>query len=382
MNVLAPLAQVEAPAANDTKPGVSPLPSWICDFVVNGRFLSQQVTGVQRYAREVTSALDELLCLSNGRCQILAPRSATVFPGYRSIDVDQFGISSWHLWEQSELPLRAEKPILSLCNTGPAFAPEQIVCIHDANVFREPDSYSSVFGTAYRALLPMLARRAARIVTVSEASREELSRFLPIKSHDIVVIPNGHEHAFRWRAERSCLAQTLTHERPFVFLLASRARHKNVGIIVRQAEALDALGIDLVIAGGTAGIYASMTEVRRPSSRWLGRVSDDDLAYLYSHAMCLAFPSRSEGFGLPLVEAMGLGCPVVCSDRGSMLEICGDAALLASPDDPAAWFAHFASLAQSQSLRMEMRERGFLRAKRYSWTESARAYLDLNGRRA
>ena len=353
-----------------------------CDFVINGRFLSQPVTGVQRYAREVTAALDDLLGLSNRRVRLVAPRNARNTPDYKSIDVAHVGTLKGHLWEQIELPLQANQPILSFCNSAPVVSSGKVICVHDVNVFREPDSYSVAFRLLYKALLPVLVKTAARITTVSHASREEIARFLPIEAKRIAVIPNGHEHVFRWRSELSPLAKTMTHGRPFVFLLGSRARHKNMGLILQQAEALDELGLDLVVAGAAASIYSDAQEIRRPNIRWLGRVSDNDLAFLYSRAICLAFPSRSEGFGLPLVEAMALRCPVVSSDRGSMAEVCGDAALLASPDEPAAWRQHFVALTRSASLRTELKERGVERVKRFSWMESSLAYLELNGCRA
>jgi glycosyltransferase involved in cell wall biosynthesis len=159
----------------------------------------------------------------------------------------------------------------------------------------------------YKTLLPVLAKTSVRITTVSQVSRKEIARCLPVKASKITVIPNGHEHAFRWQASRSSLARTMTNARPFVFLLGS-ARHKNINLILQQAEAPDSLGLDLVVAGGTSSIYADTSRVRGSHIKWLGRDSDDDLAHLYSRAFCLAFPSRSEGFGLPLVEAMALGC--------------------------------------------------------------------------
>ncbi len=351
-------------------------PAWSCDFVVNGRFLCQPVTGVQRYAKEIVAALDGLLTQSNGKGQILTPTAASLAQ-YQSIEIAKVGHTKGYLWEQSELLAHARKPILSLCNVGPVLAKEQVVCIHDANIFREPGSYSWAFRSAYKALMPALARRAARIATVSRASASDLANYLPLKLADISVIPNGHEHALRWRATRSNLARSFNGRRSFVLLIGSLARHKNLDLVLKQSVALDALGLDIVVAGGTSSIFNGAAPLRRPSVSWLGRVSDDDLAFLYSNALCLAFPSRSEGFGLPLTEAMALGCPVVSSNSTSMLEVCGNAALHASPEDSDAWFAHFTALFRSTQLRSELAERGRQRVKRFSWTESARAYLNI-----
>jgi glycosyltransferase involved in cell wall biosynthesis len=110
---------------------------------------------------------------------------------------------------------------------------------------------------------------------------------------------------------------------------------------------------------------------------WLGRVSNDELAALLKDSLCLAFPSYVEGFGLPALEAMALGCPVVASDRASIPEVCGTAALYAAPDDRAAWLGHFLRLQSDAALRLDLTEKGRARAKHFSWRQSAQLYLNL-----
>jgi glycosyltransferase involved in cell wall biosynthesis len=346
------------------------------DCVINGRFLGRPLTGVQRYASEIVRALDDLLAERNGRADMLAPRLDDP-PLYRAIDVSQTSIASGYLWEQCELPLRAGRPILSLCNVGPLAAPAQIVCMHDANVFRCPEAYSRMFRLLYRALLPRLARRVSQLTTVSCASRDELAELFSISQDGVAVLPNGHEHVLDWRAGRSALAGIVSSFRPFVLMIGSAARHKNNGAVLALAEALDGLGLDVVVAGGGGAIFADVPQSLAGNVHVLGRVSDDDLACLYGAALCLAFPSRSEGFGLPLLEAMALGCPVVAASIPSSLEVCGDSALYAGPDDPEAWLAAIARFANSSGLRAEMSGRGQVRARAYSWRRSAQGYLDL-----
>lgn len=137
------------------------------------------------------------------------------------------------------------------------------------------------------------------------------------------------------------------------------------------------MDVDLVVAGGSAQIFSQLQTVDAPNIHRLGYVTDDDLAWLYTHALCLAFPSLSEGFGIPLVEAMALGCPIVSSDRSCLPEICGDAALLADPRDEAAWITCFRRLTSQPALREDLRGRGHERVNRFSWRASAKTYLDL-----
>jgi glycosyltransferase involved in cell wall biosynthesis len=285
--------------------------------------------------------------------------------------------ASGHIWEQAVLPVRWRGPLLNLCNTAPVTRSTQVVCIHDANVFRMPESYGWSFRLLYRTLQPLLGRRASRVATVSRDSARQLAEHLPVRAKDLVVLPDGHEHAFRWNSSASTLFDHTPQTRPFVLLLGSRARHKNAALVLGLAERLEGLGLDLLVAGGTADIFAGEGLSGGPNVRFLGKVSDDDLALLFSRALCLAFPSITEGFGLPIVEAMALGCPVVSSDRASMPEVCGSAALMAAPDDPRAWLAHIAALSGSCALRDDLRGRGREQAASFSWSDTARGYVDL-----
>jgi glycosyltransferase involved in cell wall biosynthesis len=125
-------------------------------------------------------------------------------------------------------------------------------------------------------------------------------------------------------------------------------------------------------------VYARQHSDPLPANvKHLGRVSDDDLAYLYRQALCLVFPSKTEGFGLPVLEAMALGCPVISSDAASLPEVCGEAALYGSPDDAAAWLAAIGRMASEPLLRKRLADAGPKRAKTFSWREGAKKYLEL-----
>ncbi|MCS4094114.1 glycosyltransferase [Rhizobium sp. BK176] len=347
-------------------------------FVVNGRFLTHNVTGVQRYARNVVSAMDGF---DRARQSIVLAPAATKNPGYSNLGFIAKGALMGHGWEQVDLPIQlGGRRLLNLCNTAPAIKSDQIVCIHDANIFAAPASYSRGFRAVYHNLQPILARRSARIATVSHAAARQIARHLPVSLNSIAVLPNGHEHALSWDPGRATLAPDLLtsrNHRPYVLVLGSRARHKNVSLLINIASALDQMGVDIIIAGGGDGIFTQEALQGRDNVQLCGRVSDDDLAYLLDRALCLAFPSLTEGFGLPIVEAMARGCPVISSNCASMPEVCGDAALLASPFDPIQWIEHVRSLLQSKDLRDELKGRGLDNVRRFSWKRSAEGYLDL-----
>jgi glycosyltransferase involved in cell wall biosynthesis len=356
--------------------------SSIPSFGVNGRFLTQPVTGVQRYARNVLTAMNAALSDLGANAPIVAPLSAPD-PGFSAMPLISAGPLAGHSWEQVVLPARWHGRLLNLCNTAPALKADQVVCIHDANIFVAPESYGPAFRTVYRALQLLLARRAARITTVSVDSARQIARYLPVRVEDIIVLPDGHEHALAWDPTLARIAPSLIteahegSERGFVLALGSHARHKNLQLLLDAAPALAEMGLDIVVAGGCAGIFAPETLSFAPNVKVVGDVTDHDLAYLMDRALCLLFPSWTEGFGLPIVEAMARGCPVVSSDRASMPEVCGDAALMAPPDNPAAWVHHVRALANSSDLRHDLVGRGRKQVQLFSWVDTAAGYLEL-----
>jgi len=166
----------------------------------------------------------------------------------------------------------------------------------------------------------------------------QLVKYGIAREEKIFIAPNGYEHVLRWDAKRAQLPLLVTQKRPYVLPLGSSARHKNVGIILEQAQAFDAAGIEIVVAGGSSGIFAANEPIaQRPNIHHAGFVGDNELAALYENAMCLAFPSTTEGFGIPPLEAMAKGCPVVSSNAARLVEVGGDAVLYADPDDGARW---------------------------------------------
>jgi glycosyltransferase involved in cell wall biosynthesis len=150
-------------------------------------------------------------------------------------------------------------------------------------------------------------------------------------------------------------------------------------LIYSIANELGSLGIHIVVCGGEdPNVYASGSRnPQRSNVKHLGRVNDDDLAFLFQNALCLVFPSRTEGFGLPALEAMALGCPVICSNTASLPEVCGDASLYSSPDDKGGWVAAIARLKNDAALRERLATIGPRHANAFSWRHSAERYLEL-----
>lgn len=350
-------------------------------WTINGRFLTQGVTGVQRYAREILYALDDLL--SEGHplahqlhLELLAPVSDVAPPQLRSIKARQAGPLAGHLWEQLSLPFHAGGGILSLCNSSTIVRRRQIVCIHDVNTITFPQSYSLAFRALYRIAMPAIGHKALLVATVSNYSAEQIAKFKWADKTKLRIMPNGYEHVRRWTPRHSS-ATKMVAGLDTIVVLGSLAPHKNINLLLKSTRNLAAHGLKLAVVGGLDRKVFRRAELETGSDGvvWLGGVSDDELAALLTDSLCLAFPSLAEGFGLPPLEAMALGCPVVVSDRTSLPEVCGDAALYASPDDFQEWLKCFLSLRDDQGLRNRQIAKGLARVERYQWRISAELYL-------
>jgi glycosyltransferase involved in cell wall biosynthesis len=351
-------------------------------WAINGRFLTQRTTGVQRYAYEIVAALDELLSERGEiarqlQMRLVLPPGVKVRPVLAKIGICQTSFGSGHAWDQLVLPFYTRSGLLSLGNFGPIFARNHIACIHDANTFIEPESYSRAFGLAYRTLLPLLGKQASRIATVSEFSADMLVKYGVCRREKIFIAPNGHEHALRWDASRAQIPLINALKRPYVLLLGSSAKHKNVDVILKQAQGLDAAGIDIVVVGAASSIFAANEAAfQRSNIHHAGYVGEDDLAALYEGAICLVFPSKTEGFGLPPLEAMTRGCPVISSNSASLVEVGGDAVIYVDPDHSDDWRDAVIGLSGNRGLRATMAAEGRKRAALFCWKRSAQLYLD------
>lgn len=354
-------------------------------WTINGDFVALKPTGVARYAREVTSALDTLVSeghplTRNLALDLVAPSNlgervplraipVKVVPEYARPRLPQ-------AWVQLQLPRHVTGGLVSFCNLAPVTVARHIVCIHDLQTRLMPESYGRMFRLGHRVILPLLGRRAAAITTVSHQSARDLVRFGVTRAEKLVVTHNGCDHALRWRPDRA--DASWMGERPFVLCIGRSAPYKNVALLCRIAADLDALGLDLVMAGDIPAEEVAVLGGRELTNlRLIGPVDDDGLAAALARALCFAFPSKIEGFGLPAVEAMALGCPVVASTAPSLPEVCGDAALFADPDDLGAWVEAIDRLRREPGLRDALVAKGRARAALYSWRGIALIYLQI-----
>ena len=354
---------------------------------LNGKFLAQPLTGVQRYARELLSAADRLRALShaNRRWELLCPPGVAV-PPWQTIQARQVGPAGLplHLWEQTALPWAArDGQLLSLAGSSPCWPAGQLCTLHDAAVFDWPQAYRPLFVAWYRYLFRRQARRALSLFTVSAFSASRLKHHLGAGADRLRVVPDGADHLSADEADPTVLDRLGLRGQRFFLTVGSDNPAKNQQRLLQAFTQLGSSAQDLrlvVVGGGNPEVFSAEKTVAgaRPGSDhivWAGSLADRDLAALYLHAEALVFPSLYEGFGLPPLEAMWLGCPVAVSRAASMPEVCGDAVLYFDPLSVPDMAQAMQRLLTDSALRQSLSKAGRVQAARWRWADAAHQLL-------
>lgn len=328
----------------------------------NVRNLGSDLTGVQRYTTE-------LLARAPGDVRVVRPsRPLSGTPG--------------HLWEQLILPgeLRRGELLWSPGNSGPLSVGRQVLSLMDMSPLDHPEWMSRKFAAWYGLLLPRLIERVAAIVTISEFSRQRILSYCPRAEGKVHVTHLAADARFR-RAGAAQVAEMRTAlgiPAPEYFVaLGSLEPRKNLSRVLAAWEAIvDRVGKDvwLVLAGakGKSLVFGDQSFDRLPPRVHLtGHVPDPMLPALYSGAIAALYPSLYEGFGLPPLEAMACGTPVLTSNTTSLPEVTGDAAICVDPLDVEAIAEGLVSLARDSALRDALAARGLEHAARFSWQRTA-----------
>lgn len=345
---------------------------------VNARFLTQPLSGVQRYAIEILTALDRLLPDDHPAIPAFHPGPLLAAPPpWRILRPTPLDGPRGHLWEQFTLARAAHGTrLLSLCGSGPLLHRDQVLVIHDANVWDAPDSFSRLYRGFHATMRPRLAARVRTTATVSQAAATALAPRLGLPVGRLAVIPNAAGHLAATPPDLSVLSRHGLAPGGFFLAIGNQSPNKNLARLVAahaDARALRPGLPPLAVAGGAAPGLNAAPLAPRPGLVLLGRVTDGELRALYDEARAFHWPSLSEGFGIPPLEAMQHGLPVLSSQSPAMPEVLGDAPLYFDPrdrQDMTRAILGFDGLGAAD--RAAMVARGFARAAAWSWDESAR----------
>ena len=364
---------------------------------INARFIDRPVTGVERVALELVRALVEhhldnqgCLRLAGHRVEVklIAPQNPEGAANpFEQLPLIRAGLFQGHLWEQLDLPrLTLGDGLLSLCNTGPLLKARHWLFLHDAQTFAIPDNFQPAFRLTYQLLFRLCGARARAVLVNSYFTRLELAHHAGLRLDKLQVCQLGSEHALRSKPKNllaierqlepaGAVSSAQLPSEPYVLAFASGNANKNCGAIV---QALEILGEDAplcLVVGSASKTVFSRDDTDTKGLKLFGRVDEATLAALYRNATCLAFPSFYEGFGLPVLEAMAHGCPVVAADTGALPEVAGDAALYCDPEQPTTLAAAIRHLSEDEGLRQQLSFQGQERARQFSWEDTAHRLL-------
>ncbi|MCJ7547015.1 MAG: glycosyltransferase family 4 protein [Deltaproteobacteria bacterium] len=349
------------------------------NIYINARFLTQNVTGVQRYAIEISKRLKKLY----PNTLFISPKKIMHKDLMNEFNGLPYGIFNGHLWEQIVLPHYLKKvnnPLLvNLGNTAPLCYKKQIITIFDLSFLINPEWFSKKFYYYYQFLIPKIAKNSLKIITISEFSKKEIIRLLHIPEQKIKVIYCGVDTKFRQKIS----VNELLKNRPKNYILSvlSLEPRKNIHNLILAFKKIGLPDIQLILVGSRSNVFANnkLKDIIHSKKNifFTGYLSDDELIRLYSEAKLFVYPSYYEGFGLPPLEAMACGCPVVVSNAASLPEVCGDAAQYIDPYNVESIAEGINKVLTDEPLRQSLIEKGLERARLFSWEKSAQEHIEV-----
>jgi alpha-1,3-rhamnosyl/mannosyltransferase len=355
-------------------------------IALDGRTVHDHFPGIGRYTYNLAAALGaaapqlELLLLHNpsGRGNTRYElESLALQPNVRLVPVDVPIFSAAEQWRLPTLLRQLQPDIYHAPYYIMPYRPgvSTVVTLYDLVPLQQPRGYSPFARLMFAATVRLAARAAAQLITLSRASARDLQRRFSLPQARLTVIPLAADPAFvpQPAAAIAALRARLGLPENYLLYFGSNKPHKNLPRLVRAFMALQDTP-PLVIAGHWDPRFPEARQLAEGAGlrvRFLGPVTSGDLPALYSGALLFVFPSLAEGFGLPPLEAMACGAPVVCSGASSLPEVVGDAGLLFDPADTAALQAALQRALADSGLRQELRQRGQARAAQFTWRATA-----------
>lgn len=344
-------------------------------LIINGRFLTQQLTGVQRFANEL---LKEYLKITNENIPIiLAPPNCKV-EYLHGVKIKKIGYNNSHLWEQIDLPLYLIKIgsplLLNLTNTAPIHYKNQIVTIHDLAFLHNPQWFSFGFRTYYKFLIPAIAKRAKSIITVSKFSKSEITNKLKVTPGKVTVIYNSVPSEFHYKEPN----EGFKRER-YALAVGSLDPRKNLAGLIRAFNTLGNTKLQLYIIGGSNSkiFNIKLPDFDSEKIKLLGRISDEELISLYANAEIFIYPTLYEGFGIPNIEAMHFSTAVITSDLPVTREVCKDAALYINPHNIEDIQRGISALEGNKELVKKLSARGKEISSSYTWKKACKKLIEV-----
>lgn len=346
-------------------------------FVINGRFLTQKASGVHRYAFEICNELHNM----GIDFYVVTPQNINPDYVFKFKTVACGTIQNGHLWEQISLPRFLKQQgnplLISFTGCGPLFYRNQIITIHDLSHEVHPEWFSKNYYRYYHFMLPRIARKSHAILTVSEFSKQEIVSLFNIDANKINVVNSNVP--FRSKPSKE---ELLSYSKPdsvedYIIAVSNMDPRKNFSRLIQAFKQLKNKSIKLYIIGMKQKAFNDVNLEESSNIYLPGFIDDEKLKEMYQNALLSVYPSLYEGFGLPPLESMTFGCPVIVSDIPALKEISEDAALYVDPTNINDITSKIEELLQNDTLRAELRNKGFEQIQKYSWSNSAKQVLAI-----
>jgi glycosyltransferase involved in cell wall biosynthesis len=340
----------------------------------NGKFYARGLNGVHRVADRLIREVDGLLARtpedSRPAATLLVPANRRITPELSTIRLQQDAGADSQRWEQFTLPRIAREGVLvNLCNLAPLAHRRKILMFHDAQFLLPDNGYTARQRIGYRLLTRRMASSSAQVLTISHYSQAMLDLLGVCPRARSSIIANGVDHILETEADAAIVQRLGIAPRRFVIMFGSPKGYKNVEVVFRAfAEPLDDLR--LVVVGPSREALERVGLSPPADAVFAGSISDAELRGLYESALCIAFPSRTEGFGLPPLEALLCGCPAVVAPAGAIPEVCVDAVTYCDVDDARQWRDAFLLLASDAEGNARKIAAGRQRAGEFTWARA------------
>ncbi len=303
--------------------------------LINGKFMSQRMMGLTRYARELLNAVDSIFDKKEIDFTLIVPENVKDVPDYKSIKTIFYGKHNGTLWEQTDLRKFVKKHkdylLLNLCNIAPVFVRPGVTAILDIMYKVNPKDYSSIRNRISRMWhcfqYKMLTKREKAIITISDFCKKEIAQNYPKAHGKIEVIPCAWQHVLRYKESENWNSKySYLKTGEFYFSLSTLAKNKNGKWILEIAKKNPN---SIFVMGGK--IYETEYKDIPSNVRLIGFISDEEACSLIKNCKAFLFPSFYEGFGIPPLEALALGANIIISDRASLPEVFMDSAHYIDP---------------------------------------------------
>jgi len=351
------------------------------NVIIDARMVNEHLSGIGRYTYEIIKGISKENHINIKLLTNNVVISMKIFGKFNNIEYIVMKSKFLSLGEQIELPLIINKYKTDTLFHAPSFVSSPLIkipmvmTIHDLNHLKFPQYYSPLHKYYYKYIVKPAALKCKKILTDSDFSKGEILKWLKCDENNVQVIYCGVDEKFKIikdRIELQRVQDKYSLPNKFVLYIGNLKPHKNVESLVEAMKSVD--NIKLIINGNpNVSLKGIINQYNlKEKIQFIGYVDEEDLPVIYNLAIVFVFPSFYEGFGLPPLEAMACGCPVIVSNTSSLPEVVDNAAIQIDPYNKNGFIQSLNDVIKSLSIRNHLIEAGIVNVEKFKWIETVR----------